>query len=981
MISSIEKYCFKAFFYCVTTAVLFLGFNVTAFAQINPLKSELLKITSASDSLSKKNPPEKLYLQFDKPYYAIGDTIWFKAYLLNGYLTASDKSSIINIDIANDSNKVIKQYRFPVAAAIGWGNISLDNKDFAPGTYTIRAYTNWMRNFDDGYFFYKSFSVTGFGENNWLVNKQEKELTVNGVNTADVKLQFSDMDKKPLIVEPLRLKVMNGSKNLYKQQVRTDIGGSIDVNFAIPQKVSGLAMVAENEQKDKKALIPVVLNRPENTDIQFLPEGGNLVAGFPAHIGFKAIGEDGKGVNISGIVTGQDQKQVAEFKSLHNGIGSFVLPVMDDEKYTAKVTLPDGTVKDYPLPGIKTSGTVLQVKNAMQGDSVTVTILATNDIIQSGRSYFLTGKARGVICYAAVVNFHGVNYSKVKIAKSLFPSGITHFTLMTEKYQPINERLIFIDHQDNLNIKLITDKTIYNKRDSVGLKLKVTDKEGRPVSGNFSMAVTDDAQVKTDSLNSENMVSRLLLTSDLKGYIETPGYYLQSQNSETWQALDNLLLTQGWVGYNWQEVFNPPAITYQPEREFGVKGSVVNVFNKPVKGTDVLLFSKSPSILMDTATDQNGRFVFNHFPKVDTPIFVLKAVNKNGKSFNVRITVDEVRPPEFIKPVTPLTMPWYVNSDSTLLTYAKTSALIKQEENFPKGGHILKEVRINAKKIVPGSQNLNGPGEADLVLDEKDLEAAGKKTWLQLLEEKAKGFREGYFTFGKSPNGIRNSFLSAYVTDSVLSSEWYFIDGKPVKLIVDGISFVTLFHASNPPHDDRFNNMRSYLESHSAEDIKGVEIMSTAGYAAQYLSRFDPGDLITQALLYNPPINISASDITFVEITTRGGHGPVIDNTPGMFLYKPLPVSWPKQFYKPKYTVKDTASNIADLRSTIDWEPNIVTNARGEAKLSFYAAGKPATYTVIIEGSDMNGNLGFKTGKIVVGENKASKTPAPISGK
>jgi len=538
---------------------------------------------------------------------------------------------------------------------------------------------------------------------------------------------------------------------------------------------------------------------------------------------------------------------------------------------------------------------------------------------------------------------------------------------MTTQYKPLNERLVFVDRHDNLSIQFMPDKPGYNARDSVALQIKVTDIEGNPVSGNFSLAVTDDAQVKTDTLNSENINTRMLLTTDLKGYVEQPGYYLSSKTSEAWQALDNLLLTQGWIGYDWGQVLNPPVFAFQPEHDLTVKGSVTNVFNKPVKGTNVLLFSKLPAILMDTTTDKDGRFVFDSFPRVDTPIFVLKAVNKNGKSFNVGISVDEVKPPEFIKPFSPMMMPWYVNSDSTLLNYTKNYALIKQRENFPMGGHILKEVKITAKKIVHGSQNLNGPGEADLVLDEKDMEAAGKKTMLQLLQENVKGFREGAFAGGNSWMAITDKFLSAYVTDLNPSSQWYFINGKPVKLIVDGISVTQVMKADPREMDAVFYLMRNYLKSHAAEDVKGIEMIHTAGYAAAYLSRYDPGDLITDALHNIPPIDISPSDIAFVEITTRGGHGPVIDNTPGMYLYKPLPVSWPKQFYKPKYAVKDTTKHLPDLRSTIDWEPNITTDANGEAKLWFYAADKPSTYTLIIEGADMNGNLGYKTGKIVVG--------------
>jgi hypothetical protein len=885
------------------------------------LRAGLLKLKSASDTISQSYTPEKLYLQFDKPYYAIGDTVWFKAYLLNAtYLTATDKSGILYIDITNDSSKTVKQYSIPLQAGLGWGNIGLDEREFTPGTYTLRAYTNWMRNFDDNGFFNKRFYITG-GEGNWLVNKQISTPAINGSDVADVKLQFSDIDKKPAANNTLTLEVMNGSKRLYKQAVQTNETGGMNVNFKLPGKAAGLAIIAQSENKDKKAVIPLVLNTPERADIQFLPEGGHLVAGLPAHIGFKAIGEDGRGVNVTGVITGREQMPVAAFKSLHNGMGSFNLAAKEGENYIAKVTFANGTVKEYPLPSVKTMGTVLQVKNLAESDSVEVFVAATNDIIQSGSHYFLIGRARGIVCYAAVIDFHGNNYVKRKVAKNLFPSGITHFTLMNTAYRPLNERLVFIDHHDNLDIRLNTDKPFYASADSVALHIQVFDNSGSPVRGNFSLAVTDDARIKTDSLNNENIVTRVLLTSGLKGYIEGPGYYF-SKTGEAWRDLDNLLLTQGWTGYDWNQVFNPPVTAYQPEREFTVKGKVINVFNKPVKGTHVLLFSKSPAILMDTITDKEGRFIFDHFPPVDTPLFVLKAVNKNGKSSNVGIVMDEVKPPEVKHTNAPLTDPWYVNSDSTLLNYTKNNKLIKQQLNFPADGHLLKEVKVSAKKVIKASQHIYGI--ANVIMDEKDLEKAGKKNFLQLLEENIKGFHESYKTIFNHGGTANTGF------------EYYFINTQFAILSVDGIFLNQVLQ----PFD--FIVYKSYLESHTAEDIKGIEVTTTS----------------------NP-------DYAFIEITTRSGHGPIIDNTPGMYLYKPLALSWPRQFYKPKYTVKDTSNHTPDLRSVIDWEPDIVTGMDGKAAVTLYPLNKPATYTVIIEGSDMNGSVGYHIQKIKIApENK-----------
>ncbi len=934
----IKILAFKVTIEFYVTGFLLLSISSMAFAQSNVLKNELEKLSVASDNFNHDKATEKLYLQFNKYNYAIGDTIWFKAYLLNAaYLMPSAKSGILHIDISNDSNKVIKQFILPVQNGLSWGNISLSEKGFFGGTYTIYAYTNWMRNFGEDCFYVKQLYITSANEHGWLINTQIN--AVNSKNEINARLKFTSPDKTPISDNPLKLQVTAGNKSLYKQKLSTDLAGILNVSFTKPEKLNNITLIAEDEKTSRRAIIPVNLNLAQNADVQFLPEGGTLVAGLQANLSFKAIGEDGKGLNITGIVVDQNQKQVAAFKSMHLGMGSFGFTSIDGESYTAKVTLPGGTMKAYPLPVIKKLGTVLQVKNLAESDSLEVTVAASNDIVQSNNSYFLIGKARGIVCYAAVVSFHNSNTIRNNIAKSLFPTGIAHFTLMNTNKQALNERMVFVDHQDNLNIQFNTDKPSYTKRDSVAVKIKVTDNNGKPVRGNFSLAVTDNNQVKADTSNNDNILSRMLLASDLKGYIEEPEFYFSGDTKDRAAALDNLLLTQGWTGYNWQEVLNPTKIKYGPEQEALVKGSVFNVFNKPVRGTKVQLFSKSPFLLMDTITNEEGKFTFRHLPAIDTPVFFIKAVNKSGKSFNVGIRAEETPPPVFAKISAAPLLPWYINSDTTLLNYTRHETLRQQQLFLPLPGmHTLKEVNITARKTIKGSQNLNGTGNADIIIDEKELEKAGKKSFLQLLEEKIKGFRVGsYIVFNHDPKIIDNTYY------------WYFIGEKWAIIIVDGLRLTDLIRLSD------VNDLTTYLKSHTAEDIKGIEVNYSGKYTSNYLRRYFPSGIDPTVLNY-----------AFIEITTRSGHGPFIDNTPGMFLYKPLALSLPKQFYKPKYTVKDTTKYPEDFRSTITWEPNIITDKNGMATVSFYAADQPSTYTFILNGSDVNGNLGFKTGQISI---------------
>ena len=150
-----------------------------------------------------------------------------------------------------------------------------------------------------------------------------------------------------------------------------------------------------------------------------------------------------------------------------------------------------------------------------------------------------------------------------------------------------------------------------------------------------------------------------------------------------------------------------------------------------------------------------------------------------------------------------------------------------------------------------------------------------------------------------------------------------------------------------------YDNVNNFLTAFSAEDIKGIEVSNSDNFAGTYVREYAHGWA-------------SMDDVAFVEVTTRSGHGPSIENTAGMYLDKPLPISLPKAYYKPKYRIKDAVKDLPDLRSTIDWEPDIITDKNGEADIWFYTGGTASTYSIIVEGVDLRGGLGWSYKKMAV---------------
>jgi len=921
-------------------AVLFNFITILAIAQ-TPAPGNINQLITKIGTYNSSMPVEKVFMQFDKPYYSTGDTIWFKGYLMSESVKYSALSSRLYVELLNDSNAVVKRFVFPANLGLTWGSIPLDAAYVHEGTFTIRAYTNWMRNFGEDYFFKQGFYVNNQGDNTWLVNARP---TVTG-NDVKLSVKLSGLDGKTG-ANDLQLKIINNKKVLIRDAAQTNANGAMDVNFALPAQTNlkNLNIVVQDKNdKTRTALIPVNVNRPQDVDIQFMPESGQLVAGVPAHIGFKAIGEDGKGVAIQGAIYDSDHNELAHLTTLHNGMGTFDIAPQPDKTYTAEITLPNGDKKTMSLPLPLKTGSAISIRNTMNRDTMAVSVYNTDAQSGAGK-YYLVGLSRGVVCYGASFSFTG-NHFMARVPKSLFPTGVAHFILLNVAEQPLNERLTYIDHADNLKIELKTNTQTFAARDSIPVHITVKDEAGQPVVGSFSMAVTDDNQVKTAGSISGTIVSDLLLTSDLKGYVEDPAYYLL-HTDESWKALDALLLTQGWVGYDLAKIDKPVKPVFEPEVEFMVRGTVTNLFNKPVANSKVnLLSTGDQKFVKDTVTDKQGKFAFGNFPRIEKSTFAISAVNEKGKVINGGISIDEKDHTPVTSGNVTLLPPWNVNADTTVLNYVKLNKSYQatlDKSQYDANGKLLKTVNIRDQATVRNSQNLNGAGDADQVITEDVMVNAGKATLLDVLLSKVKNF---HATFYKD-SGKRTNME-------------YFIKEKRVHFVFDGIDLEKFYQPISGQQNEHYDFQKQYLDYISAEDILGIEVVytRTGRYSAQNLAIGDQ--------LAADATTSYGGDFAYLEITTRGGTGPTVQRAMGIYIYKPLPLAAYKQFYRPRYPVKGTVTG-KDTRSTIHWSPNIITDKNGMSTISFYAADKPTSYTILLEGSDMNGKVGVQTATVTI---------------
>jgi hypothetical protein len=173
--------------FIILTFVTFASFAQT----VKDLKTSVAAINKMRESL----PIEKLYLQTDKLYYYWGDTLHFKSYLLNAdYLTPSDRSGLLYVELDDATGKSVKRLLVPTAAGMAWGDIVLDEKETQEGSYTLRSYTNWMRNFGEDYIFKKDIYILAV-KNSTLVTSVFTQDSIAGKNKVNAGLQFTGIDK------------------------------------------------------------------------------------------------------------------------------------------------------------------------------------------------------------------------------------------------------------------------------------------------------------------------------------------------------------------------------------------------------------------------------------------------------------------------------------------------------------------------------------------------------------------------------------------------------------------------------------------------------------------------------------------------------------------------------------------------------------------------------------------------------------------
>lgn len=287
--------------------------------------------------------------------------------------------------------------------------------------------------------------------------------------------------------------------------------------------------------------LPEHREKPGEFRFNLFPEGGNLVSGLPFRLAFKATGSGGCPVDVEGTLY-QDEIPVLSFKSSHDGMG--VIPFTPSSGKEYRIELANGY--SCALPEIYRQGMGLRL-SGRDGKQLEFLISQTEGL--SDQEVYLVGQIRGTVCCVAKGLLK--DRLKMKIPLSEFPyQGIAEFTLFNAAMQPVAERLVYVHPEKKLHIDIVPEKKSYILREKATLKVKVTDDNGQPVKADLGISVFDKAYSNPD--DRVNMLAYCYLSSQIRGAVCRPAYYFDEKNADRMQAMDLLLLTQGWRRYVWE---------------------------------------------------------------------------------------------------------------------------------------------------------------------------------------------------------------------------------------------------------------------------------------------------------------------------------------------------------------------------------------------------------------------------------------------
>ncbi len=639
------------------------------------------------------------------------------------------------------------------------------------------------------------------------------------------------------------------------------------------------------------------------TRVELFPEGGALVLGLSEKIAFKATTISGKPVQFKGALLNSKNKLMDSLVVQHDGMGFFFLKPEAGEQYRVDWMDANGVRGSTPVTNIQGAGVSLGL--SATNEKAIIHVQRTANATEEQKQLILLVHMNELPIYKVALNMTEKNEIRAAVPIEELQTGILQFTLFTKNWTPLEERVIFVNnHFHEFNAKLNPGIVNMEKRARNVVEVFVTD----TATTNMSVSITDAGLVGEEQFN---IFSDFLLTNQVRGYVHNPAYYFKSDADSITSKLDLVMLTNGWRKFDWAKVkaAQLPVLKYEPETDFmrfkgkvfgsGAIGGVGSQLNLIVTGKDSSKNMYFVPIQKDGSFDAPADFFF------DTAKVYYNFNNKNntGNVAQLQLETGLLRK----QPGSTLRMDQqpYVDRAVDTAVLSRLDLFLKEEEKLRRSmaSATLQEVLVQSK--------------------------IQKKTPVQILDEK---YATGMFTGG-------DSYGFDLENDKIIGAPdiLTYLQGKVAGLqITGGGAQVNLSWRGATPAlflNEMISDV-SMIQSMPVTDIAYIKVLRPPFFGA-------PG---------------GGGGGAIAIYTKKGGGRRDDPSKKGMETTMLSGYSRFREFYSPTYE-KETPME-ADVRSTLYWNPYIITNKKTPRfRIEFYNNDISKKLLMVLEGINTDGKM------------------------
>lgn len=634
------------------------------------------------------------------------------------------------------------------------------------------------------------------GETVWFNGMVFRNFTTSDIST-NFFIEIYDRNKKQILKK--RFPIFNGvvqgsiqlpeslSEDVYFFRAYTPMMSNLSEDFQYLKQIP-----IYNPDSPKK----LVLDKTSSWSATLHPEGNSFIQGIQSKIAVRLHFTGTPPSQWEGYVIEKSnpEKKISTFKGLDGNVGIFALTPEKDKIYEAVIKDSEGNQSTVVLPKTTEIGVSLQLLS--EKDNVKYKIQNT---AQSYPYYTVVANIGDQVVYKAKINQLRDVFQSIPTNQLI--NSVLQITVFDDKENVLASRMCFVMPQNLLvSVPEVKAKTVSTEKRG----LNSFDIKSIKDVPNYSVAVFDPEDKK--SLQDENLLSSLWLTSIIKSKIDRPAqYFSEKRNTE---ALDALLISEQWKMFDWKEIISGkyPTIINQSSKYISYKGRVT-VNAKPAAQQNLIMLVDgdiSGNQIMEVETDSNGEFFFDNLI-FEKPIKITYQLNGASAALKSRTNV-------FINPANtfiPLkkdlpAVEKYKLVDRNSSSEASQSAEItktiearKYKKEYNEKVTLIEEVKIKAKKknlTEELNKKLSSPlykSMNEVVFDfvNENQSAASSPNILQWLQGRVAGLTINYENGVPTPyirQGKANIYLDEMLMDAGSLSGISASNIAMVKIIKDG---------------------------------------------------------------------------------------------------------------------------------------------------------------------------------------------------